>query len=407
MITIQTNPALRAFPTFSVAALALGGLLTALIGRFVDLEDSWFLVAPGLAVLAMAGLMVGVGLAYRPFAFDPGAGTARIGNRTVPISSIREAWRSVSAGGNGAAYLIYGFRSTDGVTARVVVAGRPMPGLDDAGRAALLRFLELAPIADPHTGAEQLASNVLADGKKVPASATALSAELRGDSPAAAAPVTPGADPATPSADEPLVAAMLADEEAAVAALQPLAGLLRARQVAGLGLAVSLIGAIVGAIGMIIASAVGVDIEVPATGVAVGVVLGAIAVSGLVWSILADVAARRIRAAGRRWLEYADRDARGRGLPATFAGAWFTFPPGDRLGTILAFSAGVLGLGAVIGGPVAMTMDVVLGGLVALLVGVGLSALAIRFWVRHRRRRRADTVWVVEKLGPRAGLMGG
>lgn len=415
MITIQTNPARRAFPLLSIAGLAVGLLLTGGLGRLVDLGEWWFLVAGGVALLCFAGLDLGVGALYRPFAYDPATGTARIGRRTVPIASIREAWRTVSAGGNGAAYLVYRFRSTEGPTVRVLVAGRPLPGLDHAGRAALAGFLELAPIAgSDELGPEQLASNVVADGKKVSASAAALRAELGEVVIGGAASVAPATAPAAavpPVAAEPvddeLLAAMLADEESAVAALRPLAGLLRARQIAWVAFVVAFLGMAVGAVGVIIASAVGVDVDVPGTGIGVAIVLGAVAVTGLAWSILADMAVRGVRAAGMRWFDAADRDTRGRGLPATFASAWLLFAPGHRVLTIAAFTAGVIGLGAMIGGPVAMTMDEVGIGLVVLLVGLVFGALAIWFWVRHRRRRREDAVWVVEKLGPRAGVMGG
>lgn len=409
MITIQTNPARRAFPLLSIAGLALGLLLTGALGRLVDLGEWWFLVAGGVALLCFTGLDLGVGALYRPFAYDPATGTARIGRRTVPIASIREAWRTVSAGGNGAAYLVYRFRSTDGPAVRVLVAGRPLPGLDEAGRAALAGFLGLAPIAgSDEPSAEQLASNVVADGKKVPASAAALRAELGDVAPSSAAPAAAPVPPAMPEpVDDALLTAMLADEESAVAALRPLGGLLRARRLAWIAFVVAFLGMAVGAVGVIVLSAVGVDVDVPGTGIGVAIVFGAVALTGLGWSILADLAVRAVRAAGMRWLDTADRAARERGLPATFASAWLLFAPGHRVLTIAAFTAGVIGMGAVIGGPIAMTMDEPAIGVIVLLVGLAFSALAIWFWVRHRRRRRADAVWVVEKLGPRAAAMGG
>lgn len=396
MITIQSSPLRRAFALASVSALVLGVAVTGILSRFVDLDEWWPFVGLGAALVSYLLLELLVAAMYRPFAFDPQSRTARIGRRTVPIDSVREAWRSVSAGANGAAYLVYRFRSSEGPVVRVLVAGRPLPGLDENGRAALAAFLELAPIAGPAAAtADDLASNVVADGKKVPASAAALRAELGPQS-------APTPDEPPLPVDDPTLAAMQADDAAALELLAPSMPFRRVRRAAGFAFAGSLALAAVAAVIAVVLGATGVDLDGPVTPAVVAVVLGIVALTGLGWSTLADIDSRRWRAVGLRWMETADPAARARGLPTPLQPPWLLYPPGHRLLTVAAFSAAVVGLLLTLGGPVAMTMAPPAVGLIA-LPGLGLLALATWFWVRHRRRRRADVAWVIEAAGPRAG----
>lgn len=402
MITIQRSPWTRALPLVIGASIALGFCI-AQIARIIT-ESSELLVPwwAGGTVVAGASLILGIHFGYRSFAFDPESRTVRIGARTVPLDSMREATRSNSAASNGAAYLTYRFRSTDGPVVRVLVAGRPLPGLDEAGRAALVRFLEIAPITlpvAPEADLEGLASDFLADGKHVPVSASALLRDLGG------APNEPDAVAAGSSATPP--PAVRLDRRAAqaddVAAAEELArtGPRTALRVTGLVFGVSVLGLLVLIVVALVLNAAGVDIDrLPQTG---PIALGAMAVTaiaGLIWCVVGDFHARAVRAAARRWLDESDADARARGLPVLYQSAWLQFAPGHRTFAVAAFTAAVVGLLLVIAGPVAASTGYPLVGLLT-FPGLVLLGFGVWFWFAHRRRRRADVLWVLEAAGAR------
>lgn len=407
MITIQRSPWTRALPLIIGASVALGFCI-AQIARIIT-ESSELLVPwwAGGTVIAGASLILGIHLGYRSFAFDPESGTVRIGRRTVPLDSMREATRSNSAASNGAAYLVYRFRSADGPVVRVLVAGRPLPGLDAAGRAALVRFLEVAPIAVPgaaDAAREGRASDILTDGKHVPVSAAALLGEVRGTLPE---PGPVASTIATDATGAPAGSAARFDRRAAraddVAAATELAGTgpRAARCAAGWALGLSVLGILVLLAVALIASAVGVDIDrLPQTGPIVLSVLAVAAIAGLAWSILGDIEARAVRAAARRWLDTSDADARARGLPVPYQSAWLTFAPGHRTLAVAAFTAAVVGMLLAIAGPIAASTGYPLVGLVT-FPGLAMIGFGVWFWFAHRRRRRADVLWVLEAAGAR------
>lgn len=412
MIRIQRAPWLGALPLLAVLSLVLGFALVRLVGIFTDVDRLFALWLVLGSFVALGGLIGGIHLAYRPFSLDPETRTVRIGGRTVPLDTMREATRSFSGASNGAAYLVYRFRSTDGPVVRVLVGGRPLPGLDLAGREALARFLELAPIAGPATDGDMardaLTSDILADGKKVPASAAALLGEVRAALPGAATAADLSSAPAaSPDAATPPVTDddTQADDLAALELLTRTgSGMRIARRVTGLLFGLSIVGVIVLIVVALIAGATGTDIDrLPQTGVIAMSALGIVAILGLAWSIFGDLDARNVRAAGVQWLETAEPAARERGLPAPFHGAWLQFAPGHRILTVAAFAAGVAGLLLTLGGPIAMTMGEPAVGLIA-VPGLALLAFAVWFWIAHRRRRRADVAWVIDAAGPRAGL---
>lgn len=87
-------------------------------------------------------------LRYPPFSVDLESGTVRMSRHTLPISSVRNAWRRHYTGA-GQGFLSYRFHSALGPSVRVRVAGRSLSGLKDEGRRLLARFITAAPIETP------------------------------------------------------------------------------------------------------------------------------------------------------------------------------------------------------------------------------------------------------------------
>ncbi len=405
MTTIQNAPWRRAPFLLLFASLAIGVLLHGFFGFAIRTGEQRVLAVLLCTLVAGAGLTLGLHLAYRPFAFDAVSRTVRIGRRTVPLDTMREAWRSFQSGRNGAAYLIYGFRSTDGPTVRVMVAGRPLRGLNEAERAALAEFLRLAPIPGPADSDDalhgSLASDILADGTKVPVSAALLLRELgaAGDSAAGAA----VAEQPEAAAVEVDTAGMLADDVAVVTAVRADGHRIRVARLwaaRAFGVSTMLFPVLVGV--AVLAPAVGWRLDEGLFLPALGLAAALLTVAGLGWSLLGDLDTRTVRRASLAWLDAASPAMRARGLPVAFHPAWLQFAPGHRMLTILAFAGGVLGMLLVLAGMVTLTTEYPLVVLIA-LPGILFGALAIRFWIRHRRRRRADVLWLIEAAGPRAG----
>ena len=149
-MTPVQHPFAGYFPWLFVALLIPAALPLLLIG------DAPVGVVPRiLAPLIAYALLVGAALLslrlrFTPFSVDLASGTARIARHTVPISSFREAWRRHYTG-PGQGFLIYRFDSTLGPSVRVRIAGRNPPGLTEAGRRTLARFIRAAPIEAPLT----------------------------------------------------------------------------------------------------------------------------------------------------------------------------------------------------------------------------------------------------------------
>jgi hypothetical protein len=238
----------------------------------------------------------------------------------------------------------------------------------------------------------------------VPVSAAALLGEVRGTLP------EPGPVASTIATDATGALADTAarfDRRAAraddLAASAELAGIgpRAARRAAGWVLGLSVLGILVLLAVALIASAVGVDIDrLPQTGPIVLSVLAVAAIAGLAWSILGDIEARAVRAAARRWLDTSDADARARGLPVPYQSAWLTFAPGHRTLAVAAFTAAVVGMLLAIAGPIAASTGYPLVGLVT-FPGLAMIGFGVWFWFAHRRRRRADVLWVLEAAGAR------
>lgn len=414
---IQSAPWRRNLPTIVGASIVLGLVLSRLFASVAPDAGSQVVAVIGCGIVAFAAIAGGMHLAYRPFAFDAASGTARIGRRTVPIDSIREAWRSLSANPRSA-NLVYRFRSTQGPTVRVLVSGRPIRGLDAAGLDALTDFVRLVrtDIDDDAALRGAVVSDLVSDGRKTPVSAAVLLRELTGlqsavarhgepaAAPAEEAPTTvPASGGRTLSEEER--SAMHRDDERAAQELAALPITARAvRRVGGLLLGLTLVASLVLAGAAIVVESTGGEVG-DAGGWWVLALLVSFTIGGLSWCIAADADVRQRRDAALRWLASADEGQRRRGLPGPYAVAWTEPAPGHRTLTVLAFGAGVLGLGLVLAAIVLPTVEPAQIGLV-LPLGLGgavFSGLGIWFALVRSRRKRADAAWVVEALGERIG----
>lgn len=405
---IQTPPWRRNLMLVIVAGIVLGFVVSRLFATFAEHPAEHAAWIGGTTVVVLGILVLSLNAAYPPVSYDPVARTVRFGSRTVPIDTVNEAWRTVSAAPQSA-NVVYRFRSTQGPSARVLVAGRPFRGLDEAGRAALADFVRLAPIRtdDPNAAhRDALASNLLGDSKRVRVSSDYLVRELEASNdPSAAFGDAPATIP--PTAMPPDLDAMEADDQAAarvIAALPP--GPRVVRRVAGLLLALSVVVAIVLLVIAVVREGSGDRVGDEAVLVVLWILL-AFAVTGAARTIAADLDVRQRRSAAGRWLSEADDQQRGRGLPAPFAAAWLEPAPGHRTLGVVSFTLGVVSMFLTLAGLVLLFGDIdeppfgVDGSVTVLLVGLACGAIAIWGWVRYRRRRRHDAQWVVEVLGPR------
>lgn len=406
VIVIQSTPWRRNIVLVVIASVVLGFLLSRLFAELLFTPLAHILAALGGAIACFAILTGALTLAYPTVAFDPERRVARLGGRTVPLDTLETVERRVSANARSAS-LVYRLRSTRGPSARVLVAGRPFAGLDDAGRAALADLLRIAPVRveDEHAAERAaIAANIVADNARVPISAEIALRELAGfDAPAGALPPEPAADDRAETSPAALEA-MRRDDEAAEEALAALApGVRIARRVAGIVLWVSTGATIVFAVVALILDANGVDLDDVAP-VGFGLLALAFLGAGLTWTISAELDVRMRRRAATDWLAAADAEQRDRGLPAPFAAAWMQVAPGHRALVAGGFVAGMIGMFGLIGGIVLFT-DAERSGAawIALAIGIAASAAAILAVVRIVRRRRADARWIVTALGPRVG----
>jgi hypothetical protein len=149
MTRIGRNPVIGAARLASVVSAIFGLALGSAVARMTDGA-----IAYELAVLVSAAVFFGVvsgiaGLLHRSLVWDERAGTVSFWRHTVPLASITTVERTLSAGANTNVSLSYRFVSTEGSSVRILVAGRPLKGLDRDGLDALRRFVEAAPIVEP------------------------------------------------------------------------------------------------------------------------------------------------------------------------------------------------------------------------------------------------------------------
>ncbi|WP_353808570.1 hypothetical protein [Agromyces sp. SYSU T00194] len=344
-------PLLRS-PMVWFAAILLGFVLGLLV------PGNRFIVVPLLvaAVLAAAALVVRV--LFPPVVIDLERHLVRLGSAEVSIATIDRVTRRAEISPS-AAYLTYRLHSSDGPSARVLVAGRPLRGLDESGARALREVIALAPIAVPDDGGltdrqAAIAANLQGDRGAHPAGRELLLAELdeligtaddAGD-PGAPVPdarrepaAAPTVDPAearravtepgpVPEPDpEPVPEEHLADLDAdeadarsTIAALSP-----APTRALVVGVLVVVLGALAFAggliAGVVVETTTGARTEGGTHAAVVGWVLAGL-VAGLAgtlsWSIGADLRAVQRRRAAAAWLAAADPARRERGLARAF-----------------------------------------------------------------------------------------
>ncbi|BDZ65116.1 hypothetical protein [Agromyces mangrovi Wang et al. 2018] len=170
-----------------------------------------FVVVPLLAVAVLVAAMVVVRLLFPPVVVDLEQRSVRLGGADVSIATIDRVTRRAELS-SGAAYLTYRLHSSDGPSARVLVAGRPVRGLDEAGVRALREVIAFAPIRVPE-GTEltdrqaAIAANLQGDRGAHPAGREVLLAELDELLAGMSAPEGEQADDDQPEADRPAAAA--------------------------------------------------------------------------------------------------------------------------------------------------------------------------------------------------------
>lgn len=419
MIRIGGNPTLRSLPLVAGVAAVLGLVLAGPVSLLVAAAGvpeagSWVL-AFVLVWAVLGGLIVGIaGIAYGSVHWDPDARVARLRGRTVPLESITEAWRALSSSSQyGTAYLAYRFVSTEGASVRVLVAGRPMRGLDAEGIAALGRFVAELPLELPKPAAVDAGRNALTERQKAAAvnltdggGRSRVARETLLEELGAAQGVTPAppaAPPVYPDDPDRFITAARADrlarewgaDDALAATL--LDGLPRtARRLRRLffWLQVALFG--VAAV-VLIAAVVQETIDGPLGSVDNDVVTlffvgGGLSglLAHLAWCAAADVDVRARRRAAREWRAARSDDERRRGLPAPFLLAWGE--SGLRLLAASGFVVATLGLLVALASIFLFTMEDLSAapGSAVLIVGVLMIAAAVAAFVRVQRQKRRD-----------------
>jgi hypothetical protein len=407
MTRIGRSPAAGNLPfllsTCGIGSLLLAAPTAALFGdsplRYPLAFGCWLALLLGVSLLYL-------GLAYRQVGFDRRYGTARLGRTTVPLTSVTRAWRQTSVAEDGS-YLSYRFEATSGAWGRVLVAGRPLRGLEDEGRRHLAEFIEVTGIEDV-TDAEGLTTEqrYLADalsqyGARSPVGKRTLLAELRGE---------PIRDPVGPA--EPVTAGTHRrwDRDDADAEAFLRTRTTRSRAVRrGFGWLTAL-AAVVALVLIIVAAvwegAAGGDLgeDRDATlgaGVFAAMGVGLLAYLGYCVAAWADT--RRAQRDALAWLCGRDPGQATRGLPPLLLAPFTGPPPGHRLRTLAAYAAGVLGAFGLIGGPVILfdeEYDPPVG-LTVLLAGLVVVATSIALFVAAARARRRQNLLAVRLGGQR------
>jgi hypothetical protein len=420
MIRIGTNPALASLPFIaSVTAgvsVVLASPASALFAGLGAGGWSWALGFVAVWVVFAGGIVAGVSIAYGTVQWDPERRVARLRGREVSLDSITEAWRSLSTGANGAAYLHYRFVSTEGASVRLLVAGRPMKGLDADDLKDLRRFVAELPLQVPSAGKDELsdrqraaAVNLTSGGGKSRVSRETLLEELapgNGVQPVGGIRI-PTAEPvnAAPAgvgglrgaislieaarldqqwqADDTEALAVLAEKGRASRRLRRVLGWLT---VAAGGIAFASV--VLAAVDEEVRGLLDSDSESWLKVVIVAGILGGIAFY-LAWCAAADSDVRHRRGLAREWIETRDDRERERGLAEPFLLAWGE--PVRRLPNAVGFIALVIGLFAILVGTfVPAEEGQAIGRVIALVLG-----LAGVIWfglvvAASLRRRSAD-----------------
>ncbi len=414
--------ALAALPAAGYDALGLG-------------EWSWPLGFLSVLVVLAGGILLGLHLAYGGIVWHPDERVAVLRGRRVPIDTITEAWRSLSSNGT-ASYLTYRFVSTDGPSVRVLVAGNPMKGLDDTGLQQLARFVAALPLVVPDARPAPAGdASALSDRQRAAAvtlttggGKSRVGREMLLDELRAAVAPTEAGDPATAAPDddsaaylppasarrrrpegetlsarevERLVRDWDADDRDAARMLaeeptraRPLRRLFFWLMIASLGVAVAVI---------ILAIADeqlnGVLLDANGEDLIVLFIVGP-GLLGLLfyiaWCAAADAHLRSVRRLGERWLDeraQEDPEVRQRGLATPLLAGWAVSV--QRLRTVLAFLICLVGFFVMIAAIFFFTEEAVLGGVVALGVGLVLEVVAVLMFLRVQRQKRADAEQLV------------
>ncbi|NDL59574.1 hypothetical protein [Phytoactinopolyspora mesophila] len=407
MLRIGHSTAVGALPL----TLTTGGLTSLLLAfpasNLFDGSPAPYLFALGcLLAVVPGGIFLFLTLTYRPVAFDPRTGTARLGRKTVPLATVTKAWRQISNAGHNTSYVSYRFESTDGAWGRVLIAGSPLRGLDAEGLARLERFIDAIPLEEPHDDGLSPAQRQIADsaaqyGSKTPVGRAAMLAELRGSPPSA-----PTAARLSVSQlrrlerqwdhDDAAAEQFFASRPASPRGTRRIAGRLAAAAVSLAALVIA-----VAAVGEQVAGGDLPDNVNRAAGIGVGAAFALGLASGLVYCIAADAAGRRRQQEALSWLETRDSFQRTRGLPPRLLAAFTGTPPGERTVSFAVAVCAVLGTGCLIAGPVVWSTEPdwpFAVGLALLCAGIVFSSLAAALIVRANRSRRHQQL-----LGARLG----
>jgi hypothetical protein len=440
MTRIGRHPAIRSLRFIVIVCVIGGFLLGAPLTRITDGEVP-YPVGVALSIALLLALILGLtAIMYRPVAWDPGSGTVSLAGRTVALSSITRVVRVLSTG-NGAGYLTYRFYSTDGPSARVLVAGRPMRGLVGGEIDELLRLVEAAPIADPvradglsgqqaaladtlsETGGksevgkrllvEELQTMIgarstvpTADGEAGRANQLdASGAPVRRDPDPAAPPIPAGAG--VPLPDRPRMSQREAEElerrweEDDADATRFLASRPAPfRTIRPVLILLIVVAALLSGVALVIAvvaenargSLLGDDNDLASLAIVGPGLLGVVLY--MAWCAAADAQVRHKQRTAHEWLATRDDGQRQRGLAAPLLAAWGEPAPGTRLARALGFAGSTLGgLAFLVGlvlfftedetGPVVAATFVLVGGAVLTAGTVGIV------W-SYRRRRTAN-----------------
>lgn len=398
------RPVVRAMPLllgFGVPACPLLAVPTAEL--FGDLTWRYLLSLACWLALLPGGITLFLVLWYRPVAFDPATGMARLGRKVVPLSTVTAARREVSATAD-ATYVSYRFESTDGAWGRVLVAGRPMRGLSPEDLRHLERFVEASGIQEP-TDVDGLAParrsvagrlNVLrilstrsAVGK------AALLAELRGE---------PVPEPAHTQVSPPTPEQWRRDDQDAEAYLadQPEVGR-KARRFFGFVIAAAILAGLTAIIVAVILEQSSTSGQLDAdTSEAVGVTLLVATAVGLAayagYCVASYFSIRHAQQVSLAWLRSRDAGQVERGLPLPLLAPFLGPPPGHKLKMLTAVAAGVIGGIGLLAAPIVYFAasaedpgsDASSPGVAAILLAVGIAAivLAVALFVNANRVKR-------------------